>query len=80
MWCGECTIGEQKFKRLLVQNELLHNRKEATITKKANKELEKVQKALIKLETKPCKCMADAQKSIDDITAKLKLVSISDIT
>lgn len=28
MWCGECTIGEQKFKRLLVQNELLHNRKE----------------------------------------------------
>ena len=80
MWCGECTIGEQKFKRLLVQNELLHNRKEATITKKANKELEKVQKALTKLETKPCKCMADAQKSIDDITAKLKLVSVSDIT
>ena len=32
-----------------------------------------VQKALIKLETMPCKC-------IDDITAKLKLVSISDIT
>lgn len=80
MWCGECTIGEQKFKRLLVQNELLHNRKEVTITKKTNKELEKVQKALIKLETKPCKCMDDAQKSIDDITAKLKLVSISDIT
>lgn len=56
MWCGESTIGEQKFKRLLVQNELLHNRKEVTITKKANKELEKVQKALTKLETKPCKC------------------------
>ena len=32
-----------------------------------------VQKALTKLENKPCKCM-------DDITAKLKLVSISDIT
>ena len=80
MWCGECTIGEQKFKRLLVQNELLHNRKETIITKKANKELEKVQKALTKLETMPCKCMADAQKSIDEITAKLKLVSISDIT
>ena len=39
-----------------------------------------VQKALTKLENKPCKCMDDAQKSIDDITAKLKLVSISDIT
>lgn len=39
-----------------------------------------VQKALTKLENKPCKCMDDAQKSIDDITAKLKLVSLSDIT
>ena len=66
MWCGEGVIGNQKVRKLLVQNELLTGRKTETVNKKA--------------ETHPCKCMADAEKQVTELTSKLKLVSVSDIT
>lgn len=46
MWCGEGVIGNQKVRKLLVQNELLTGRKTETVNKKAEKELEAVLKAL----------------------------------
>lgn len=61
MWCGEGVIGNQKVRKLLVQNELLTGRKTETVNKKAEKELEAVLKALKKFEIHPCKCMADAE-------------------
>lgn len=80
MWCGEGVIGKQKVRKLLVQNELLTGRKTETVNKKAEKELEAVLKALKKFEIHPCKCMADAEKQVTELTSKLKLVSVSDIT
>lgn len=46
MWCGGGVIGNQKVRKLLVQNELLTGRKTETVNKKAEKELETVLKAL----------------------------------
>ena len=46
----------------------------------AEKELEAVLKALKKFEIHPCKCMADAEKQVTELTSKLKLVSVSDIS
>ena len=80
MWCGEGIIGNQKVRKLLVQNEQLTGRKIETVNKKAAKELDAVVKALKKLETQPCKCMADAEKQVEELTSRLKLVSVSDIT
>ena len=80
MWCGEGIIGNQKVRKLLVQNEQLTGRKIETVNKKVAKELDAVVKALKKLETQPCKCMADAEKQVEELTSRLKLVSVSDIT
>lgn len=68
--CGESIIGNQEVRKLLVQNEQLTGRKIETVNKKAAKELE----------PQPCKCMADAEKQVEELTSRLKLVSVSDIT
>jgi len=54
MWCGEGRLGDETVKKLLVQNELLYSTKKRTITKKAEKELEKVNSNLRKLYTRNC--------------------------
>ena len=77
MWCGEGRLGDETVKKLLVQNELLYSTKKRTITKKAEKELEKVNSNLRKLYTQPCKCRADAELAVKKIVDKLKLVKIS---
>lgn len=78
MWCGEGKLGDETVKKLLVQNELLYSTKKRTITKRAEKELDKVNSQLKKLWTQPCKCKADAEQELKKITAKLKLVKLTD--
>ena len=63
MWCGEGKLGDETVKKLLVQNELLYSSKKRTITKRAEKELDKVNSQLKKLWTQPCKCKADAEQN-----------------
>ena len=78
MWCGEGKLGDETVKKLLVQNELLYSTKKRIITKRAAKELDKVNSKLKKLWTQPCKCKADAEQELKKITAKLKLVKLTD--
>lgn len=78
MWCGEGKLGDETVKKLLVQNELLYSTKKRIITKRAEKELDKVNSQLKKLWTQPCKCKADAEQELKKITAKLKLVKLTD--
>jgi len=49
----------------------LYSTKKRTITKRAEKELEKVNSLLKKLWTQTCKCKADAEQELKKITAKL---------
>ena len=56
----------------------MYSTKKRTITKKAEKELEKVNSNLRKLYTQPCKCRADAELAVKKIVDKLKLVKISE--
>lgn len=63
MWCGEGKLGDETVKKLLVQNELLYSTKKRIITKRAEKELDKVNSQLKKLWTQPCKCKADAERN-----------------
>lgn len=78
MWCGQGKLGDETVKKLLVQNELLYSTKKRTITKRAEKELEKVNSLLMKLCTQPCKCKADALQAVQKIIAKLQLVKLTD--
>ena len=71
-------LGDETVKKLLVQNELLYSTKKRIITKRAEKELDKVNSQLKKLWTQPCKCKADAEQELNKITAKLKLVKLTD--
>ena len=80
MWCEDCTIGGHKVKRLLVSNGALREKKTKTITKKAQNELERVTKALAKLESKPCKCQPDAQKVVDALIGKLNFCKVENIS
>lgn len=58
-------------------SESLRPQKEKTITKRAEKECEKLQKSLKKLITKPCACEEDAFKSFDTITKNIKFCEVS---
>lgn len=78
IWCGEGRLGDETLKKLLVQNELMFSTKKRTITKSAEKDLEKIKSLLRKLCTRYCKCKADAQQAVQKIIAKLQLVKLTD--
>ena len=79
MWCNPITMGEQEVKLLLICNDNLRDKKIATVNKKAEKELEKLESKIKKLSTQPAKCHADAQKLINGIIKECKLTKISNI-
>lgn len=49
MWCDDCEIDEVKVKRLLVSNGALREKKNKTISRKAQNELERLAKGFEKL-------------------------------
>jgi transposase len=79
LWCPDCKIGGQSFKRLLVQSELLSDKKKHTLRKQAEKELESAAKQIEKLRTQPCKCKPDAEDKLKKIISKLRFCTVSDV-
>ena len=80
LWCGFTKIGEQDVKLLLIDNTKLKAQKEATIRRRAQKELENVQDKLKKLQTQPKKCQKDAEAEVNKLVKKCKYCVISEIT
>lgn len=78
-WCSNTEVCGQVLKLLLVQNVKMQKQKTETVNGRAKKELENTLKAIKKLETNLCKCKADAQKSIESISKKLKYCTLSDV-
>lgn len=79
-WCEDADIDGIKVKLLLVNNEAMRSKKELTIRKHAEKEKEELEAKLKKLFTHPCKCRADAEKSVAELEKKLKYCRLSDIS
>lgn len=70
------TLFGHKVKLLVVRNDALNKPKESTIRKDASKEQKKLDQRLKKLRTRPAKCMADAQKNLDELKATCKLTTV----
>ena len=79
MWSGEGFIGKQKVVKLTVRNEMLESKKRETVGKHAEKELKALEKKITRLRTRPCKCKADAEKSVKELEESLKLCTISNV-
>ena len=79
-WCEDADIDGIRVKLLLVNNEAMRSKKELTIRKHAEKEKEELEAKLKKLFTHPCKCRADAEKSVAELEKKLKYCRLSDIS
>lgn len=78
-WCGIQNIGETPLKLLLVKNLERRESKRETVTRRAEKELLKVQAALKKMSTAPAKCMKDAEAAVERLAKACKACTISDI-
>lgn len=57
----------------------MQKQKTESVNRRAKKELENTIKTIKKLETNHYTCKADAQKSIESISKKLKYCSLSDV-
>ena len=79
LWCGVQDYNGTKLRLLLIKNGAMRSRKEETVKKRADKELEKLKAALKKLRTQPCKCKPDAVKAVEALQKKLRLCRIDDI-
>ncbi len=79
MWCEDGRIGGVPVKLLLVNNENMRMQKAKTINRHALKEQQTVAAKLKKLETSPCKCRADAEKSVATLQKALKYCTISEV-
>ena len=80
MWCDDCEIDGVKVKRLLVLNGALREKKNRTISRKAQNELERLTKGFEKLGANPCKCLGDAQKAVAELTKKVKFCTVDNIS
>lgn len=78
-WCGSQEIGGIPLKLLLVKNLERRESKEATVRRRAEKELDKLQTALKKMRTQPAKCRADAEKNLNELKAKCRACTITDV-
>lgn len=78
-WCGIAEIEGIKLKLLLVKNLERRESKEATVRRRAAKELEKIQAALKKMRTQPAKCMDDAEKNFNELKKKCRACTITDV-
>jgi transposase len=76
LWCGVQDYNGTRLKLLLIQNRAMRSRKEKTVSKRADKELEKLKAALKKLRTQPCKCRPDAEKAVEALQKKLRFCRI----
>ncbi len=76
LWAPDAVLFGHKVKLLVVRNDALHRTKDHSICKSAEKEQQKVNQRLKKLRTSPAKCMADAEKNLDEIKATCKLTKV----
>lgn len=81
-FAGECTFTDPKGtsvtgRLIVVQAQTLRESKERTINRKAEKELQKLQKDLDKLARRPAACRKDAERSFKECTKKLKYCSVT---
>ena len=79
LWCGVQDYNGTRLKLLLIKNCAMRSRKEKTVSKRADKELEKLKAALKKLRTQPCKCRPDAEKAVEALQKKLRFCRIDGI-
>lgn len=79
MWCDNGHVGSQEVKMLMVRNPAMRDQKLDTARRKAQRESEKTLSKLKKLHAHPQKCMADAQKAIEDLQASLKFNKLENI-
>lgn len=76
LWAPDGLLFGHKVKLLVVRNDALQHTKEHSIRKAALKEQLQLASKLKKLRASPAKCMADAQKNLDDIQASCKLTKV----
>ena len=76
MWCGIKNYYGTDLKLLLVKNCALRSLKKKTVDKRAARELSTLNGRLKKLWTQPCKCRADAEKTVEALKNKLSLCRI----
>lgn len=79
MWCGIQDYYGTNLRLLLVKNTERRESKQKTVEKRANKELASLNSKLRTLWTQPCICMADAQKAVAKLEAKLRLCRIDNV-
>lgn len=72
MWCGIERIGSTPVKLLLVHNENMRLSKSKTIQRRAEKQLEKLQKELDALAVNPAACRKDAELNLAKIEKKYR--------
>lgn len=70
LWCGKDRIGDTEVKLLLINNENMRESKTRTLRRRAEKQLEKMQRELNELETHPAACERDAQAALEKIKKK----------
>ena len=82
-WLGRHELKGKDGKYVTVQKilyvaEAMRSLKEASVSRKAEKELSEVQQKLEKLQSVPRSCLADATRDFQEVTKKLKLVMVDE--
>lgn len=76
LWAPDDVLFGHAVKLLVVRNDALNSTKSASIRRSAIKEQQQLEQKLKRLRTRPAKCMADAQKNLDEIKATCKLTTV----
>lgn len=78
-WIDNIKVGDHELKCMVICNENLKAKKENTIAKRADKELDTLTKAIKKLRTQPCKCQADAKASVQKLINSSQYCTITNV-